>query len=101
MNSDNNSFYILESPEGNYIQCGGSKDRCTVELRLYRKKEYDHIRLGKANGSNAITTIKMSTGEVEVLEREVFTHWEAIKLFRAFYEYEDFPNHISERIESL
>ena len=73
LNSEGNSFYILESPEGNYIQCGGSKERCTVEVRFYRKKEYDHFRLGKTEGSDAMTTIKMSAGAVEVLEREVFT----------------------------
>ena len=101
LNSDGNSFYILESPEGNYIQCGGAKERCTVELRIYRKEEYDHFRLGKTDGSDTITTIKMSAGEVEVLEREVFTHWEAIELFKAFYANEAFPGHISERIESL
>jgi hypothetical protein len=94
------AFNYLNS-DRNYIQCGGSKERCTVELRVYRKKEYDHFRLGKTDGSDAITTIKMSAGEVEVLEREVFTHWEAIELFKAFYANEEFPAHISERIESL
>ena len=101
LNSESNSFYILESPEGNYIQCGGSKERCTVEVRIYRKKDYDHFRLGKTVGSDAMTAIKMSAGEVEVMEREVFTHWEAIDLFKAFFANEDFPDHISERVESL
>lgn len=101
LNSDSNFFYTLESPEGNYIQCGGSKDRCTVEMRIYRKKEYDHFRLGKTAGSDAMTMIKMSAGEVAVLEREVFTHWEAIDLFKAFFANKNFPDHISERIESL
>ncbi len=101
LNSDSNSYYILESSEGNYIQCGGSKERCTVEIRIYHKKEYDHFRLGKTEGSDAATTIKMSAGEVAVLEREVFTHWEAIELFKAFYANEDFPDHVSTRIEKM
>ena len=101
LNSRNNSFYILESPEGNYIQCGGSKERCTVELRIYRKEQYDHFRLGKKVGSSAMTTIPMSAGEVEVQEREVFTHWEAIELFKVFYASDDFPDHISTRNEQI
>jgi len=48
-----------------------------------------------------MTTIKMSAGEVEVMEREVFTHWEAIDLFKAFFADENFPNHISERTQPL
>lgn len=94
LNAETNSFYILEAPNGDYLQLGGSKERCTVEHRVYRSDGYDHYVLGMRDGSDELTTIKMSQGEVNVAQREVFRHWDAIGLFKRFFAGDPFPDEI-------
>lgn len=78
-NAESNPFYILEHENANYIQCGGSKNSCCVEIRIYANNgSYTHSLIGHQNGSNVPTTIQMSAGVVPVLEKEVLAHWEAI-----------------------
>jgi len=48
-----------------------------------------------------MTKIEMSAGGVEVQEREVFRHWEAIDLFKRFFAGEDFPEEIVTRKVNL
>lgn len=97
LNPATNSFYILESPKGDYIQCGGSKERCTVEVRRFHDRGYTHCVLGRPGGSDRLTKIEMSNGGVEVRESEVFRHWDAIELFKRFFEGQDFPEDITLR----
>jgi hypothetical protein len=94
LNPETNSFYILESPKGDYIQCGGSKERCTVEVRRFHDRNYTHYVLGRTGGSNKLTAVPMSNGGVKVQENEVFKHWDAIELFKRFFAGEDFPEDI-------
>ncbi|MBK1829048.1 hypothetical protein [Haloferula rosea] len=94
LNPECNSFYILTAPNGDYLQCGGSKERCTVERRIHSTGGYDHEVLGKKDGSEVMTHVDMSAGGVEVQEREVFRHWEAIDLFKKFFAGDDFPEEI-------
>lgn len=90
LNPENNSFYILERENGDYIQCGGSKKACTVEIRLYALDgSHKHYVIGHKDGSTAPATVQMSAGVVNVQEREVFDHWEAIKLFEHFFSGEE------------
>jgi len=93
LNPESNSFYILEHENGNYIQCGGSKHACTVEVRLYEcDGSYKHYTVGHKNGANAETAVEMSHGAVKVEQREVLNHWQAIELFKCFFAGEDFPS---------
>ena len=101
LNPETNSFYILESPSGDYLQLGGSKERCTVEHRVFRSDGYDHFVLGKRDGKDDWTTIKMSEGQVTVAEREVFRHWDVIELFKRFFVGEPFPDDIVRRKADL
>ena len=94
LNSESNSFYILESPDGDYIQCGGSKERCTVEVRCFHDGGYTHFVLGRPGGASKLTSVPMSDGCVKVQEGEVFQHWDAIELFERFFEGSDFPDDI-------
>lgn len=97
LNPTSNSFYILTSPNGDYLQCGGSKERCTVEHRQHHPSGHRHVVLGRSGGSDEWTEIEMSEGGVEVLEREVFRHWDAIDLFKRFFAGEPFPHDIITR----
>lgn len=101
LNPDSNSFYILEAPNGDYLQLGGSKERCTVEQRVYHPDGYDHYVLGKREGCDGLTTIEMSHGEVTVVEREVFRHWDGIELFKRFFAGDPFPDDIVRRRADL
>ena len=92
LNPDTNSFYILERTSGDYIQCGGSKNGCTVEIRIYDLDgTYKHFTVGHRDGSNEPTTVKMSGGVVNLEAREVLTYGEAIELFERFFSGDDVP----------
>jgi hypothetical protein len=98
LNAEKNSFYILEHEKGNYIQCGGSKTACCVETRVYSEDgSYQHSVIGHGTGSDMPTAIQMSAGVVNVLKREVLSHWEAIELFKKFFAGEPFPEEFSSR----
>ncbi len=92
LNAANNSFYILTRPDGSYMQCGGGKDRCAVEMREVQDDgSYSHFVVGKVEGSSAAASIQMSAGEIQVLESEVLDRWDAIDLFKAYFAGEDTP----------
>ncbi len=98
LNSENNSFYLLEQDNGNYIQCGGSKEECTVEVRINNADgTYCHYVIGREDGATEPATIEMSDGSVTVEQREVFRHWDAIDLFKCFFAGEEFPPEFSLR----
>lgn len=87
-----NSFYILEHDSGNYMQCGGSKTACTVELRVYDgPNEYKHYVVGHTDGSKQSASVKMSGGVVNVQKGEVLSAVEAAELFSLFVADKDFP----------
>jgi hypothetical protein len=92
LNPEKNSFYILERDGRDYIQCGGEKKACTVELRQFSPDgSFTHYVFGHVEGDSSSTQIRMSAGGVTVEKREVLTHWEAIELFTCFYERREFP----------
>ena len=102
LNAESNSFYILEHADGSYMQCGGSKEACCVEWRVYQPDgSYQHFVVGHTAGSDTPAAIKMSAGVVNVLEREVLRHWEAIELFKRFFAGEPLPTKYSLRKSSL
>ena len=97
LNPETNSFYILEAPNGDYIQCGGSKKACTVEVRYFENNEHTHYVIGHCNGPTGDATVQMRDGAVSVKENEVLQHWEAIDLFKCFFAGEPFPKHFALR----
>ena len=93
LNPVSNSIYILEHENGNYIQCGGGKKACTVEIRIYGPdRSYKHYAVGRRNGSSAPATVQMSGGVVNVEERELLNHWHAIELFKCFFSGDEIPS---------
>ena len=92
LNPEKNSFYILERNGADYIQCGGEKKACTVEMRVFNADgSYTHSVIGHVTGDSTPTKIEMSDGGVTVEKREVLSHWEAIELFQCFFENREFP----------
>ena len=99
LNAESNSFYILQHENGNYIQCGGSKKSCCVEIRIYNQDgSYKHNVIGHITGSDMPAVVQMSAGVVHVLEREVLSHWDAIELFKRFFASEQLPAEYSLRV---
>jgi hypothetical protein len=98
LNPETNSFYILERNEQEYIQCGGSKASCTVEVRLAAENSA-HVRftVGHRTGQEDLVHTPMSDGGVFVLAREVLSHREAVRLFTAFFAGEPFASEYSRR----
>lgn len=85
LNSKNNSFYILTSPNNDYIQCGGGRSKCMVEIRKQNETGYSHFVIGKDKEPGELVEIQMSHGPVKVYQNEILTRWNAIDLFDAFF----------------
>jgi hypothetical protein len=98
LNPENNSFYVLEQEGVGYIQCGGGKSACTVEVREYRPDGgYVHYVVGHSDGESVPATVQVSRATVTVEKRDVLTHWEAIELFKCYFEQRPFPERFQMR----
>jgi hypothetical protein len=71
-----------------YIQCAGSTDRLTVEVRRLTGQKVEHFVVGRAsNGGNPEKkeTIHWDSVDTVVAPNEVFSAAEAAELFRSYY----------------
>tara|TARA_R110001583_G_scaffold31479_1_gene107629 strand:- start:1303 stop:1695 length:393 start_codon:yes stop_codon:yes gene_type:complete len=94
LNSESNSFYILENEHG-YIQCAGSKHECTVELReINQDGTFKHYVFFSRTGSDDPVNIKMSNGDVHRQRKHCFGFLKAAKLFTCFHEGSKWPSEI-------
>lgn len=94
LNSENNSFYILEN-EGGYIQCGGDKTKCSVELRKFDKKNGDkHYVFYDLNGTNEDVQIPMSDGVIQRKSKHILNFITASELFKCYYENSPWPENL-------
>jgi len=81
----------VKSPDeaaNEYIQCAGSADRMTCEVRRLRGGQYEHLVLGHApDGDNLGNkeTIHWDDVETLVAPNEVFSADEAAELFLSYY----------------
>jgi hypothetical protein len=99
LNARRNSFFVLEH-DNNYIQCGGGKDGCTVEFRIYdRPNKFHHCVVAYAGESDNAASIKMSGGTVKVRKSEILTPLDAAELFALFWRGKKFPKkyHVREK----
>ena len=91
LDSKSNSFYILDKG-GDYIQCGGSHDSCTVELRECKPDgTFRHYVFYRIPGSDKPTHIPMSAGGVIRQEKHSLTSKIAVVLFECFYAGKPWP----------
>lgn len=91
LNSESNSFYILENDIG-YIQCAGSKEKCTVEFREYDKNgEFHHYVFYDPSGSDEDEYIQMSNDGVNRKKKHCFNFLTAAKLFSCYFESKEWP----------
>jgi hypothetical protein len=94
LNPKTNSFYILERGD-NYIQCGGSKEICTVELREYQSDgSFRHYVFCDPTGSDEEVHIPMSAGGVYRRMKHCLHFRTAIKLFDCYFRGESWPSYL-------
>ena len=94
LNSEVNSFYILEN-EQDYMQCAGNKKGCTVELRVYGNNgEFKHFVFYDPNGSNETKDFKMTNGVIKRQKKHSFSFLKASKLFLCYFEGKEWPKEV-------
>ena len=84
------SFYDVSAKRdaNEYMQCAGSADRMTVEVRRIRAGRVEHYVVGHApNGAKQgqTETIHWDSVDTVVASNEVFAATEAAKLFETYY----------------
>lgn len=95
LNPEKNCFYILENGD-NYIQCGGSKDVCTVELREYQNDgSFRHYVFCDTAGSAEPLHIPMSAGGVHRQKKHGLHFRTAIELFTCYFQGEPWPSDLT------
>jgi hypothetical protein len=94
LDSSTISFCILESNNGDYIQCAGKVDRMTIEIRKYTGDSFKHYRIGNTKGKRFLktiwTTIDCKVGLIRVHDYEVLQLNDAFSLFLDFYKNQEF-----------
>ncbi len=90
-----NSFYILQNGD-DYIQCGGSKEKCTVEVREYLSDgSFKHYVFYDPAGSEEPAYIPMSKGGVHRQKKHCLNLLTVIKLFECYFSGEQWPSELS------
>ncbi len=90
------AFYVLTNDTGSYIQCAGSKERLTIEIREYEnKKDFKHFVIGKDEDISPLKTvwtqIECRVGPIRIHDSEVLNINDAIVVFQAFFKKEKLP----------
>lgn len=81
------SFIILSLPNGNYVQCAGSKQELTVEARIFSSdNSHSHYRSGKGSLSRQEAVIRCNVGPIFIDASQVLTLQEAEQIMRHFVE---------------
>ena len=83
-----------EEEANEYIQCAGSAERMTVEVRRIVSGKVEHYVVGRPpNGANRSPeeTIRWGGHDIAVHANEVFTAREAAELFLSYYRTEWIP----------
>ena len=88
------SFFTLSrEQDGSYVQCAGSKKRLTIEARTYSSKTvFTHIVFGRGETSKTKVLIACDCGPLSVFAHEVLTLEDAILVFTAFFQGQEFPS---------
>ena len=88
---------LSETASGSYIQCAGSRERLTVELREFKGEQFKHFVIGRANdkGWHEVVwdEIQCSVSPVRVHDTEVLQLEDAVVLFKCFFERIEIPTH--------
>jgi hypothetical protein len=82
----NSPFIILESVNGNYLQCVGDKNKLSIEVRFYSDDIFKHYVIGTKDQSKTWDIIKCKVGPIRVLKHEVFKIDDAIKIYESFFD---------------
>ncbi|WP_019910182.1 hypothetical protein [Paenibacillus sp. HW567] len=93
INGTSNSYAVLETGEGNYIQVGGGPVEYTVEIRkMLQDAEFSHWKARKINVENeGIKKIIISGSVVDVKSNQVIDLDTVLKLFDAYFDGQPLP----------
>ena len=96
------SFFVLTNQStGSYIQCAGSAERLTVEMRIYASDFFKHYVVGKGGNKSPLkviwSTIESKAGVVRVHNSEVLNINDAVTLFHSFFYTGDVPKAYTKR----
>lgn len=96
------SFFVITNPDtGSYIQCAGSAERLTAEIRKYGSCGFRHYVIGKGGNISPLkvvwTTIESKVGTIQVHDTEVLKIEDAETLFYSFYTTGDVPEVFTKR----
>ncbi len=88
-----NSFYLLELDQQSYMQCGGSRSACAVEVRKADTDgTYRSYAIGRDLAAKAPVNVGMSSGGVWIQQGEVLTVEDAVLLFDCFFDGRPLPD---------
>lgn len=83
---DDNAFYVVDAPNGDFMQVGGCKERLTVELRQLVEGGFFHFVAGYEAEPGREAHVPCESGVVTCRESQVMGIEDARLLVRAFCE---------------
>ena len=88
------SFFTLSAEDGSYVQTAGARLRLIVEYRQIVDEGFEHYILGKpSEGQEKRSAINYSGGGIQLLRNEILTVKDATAIFRAFFYFQNIPEH--------
>ena len=78
------SFFILNAPDGSYVQTAGARLRLIVEYRQVSGGVFRHYVLGRREEERREASINYSGGAITLRKNEVLVLRDALSVFGAF-----------------
>jgi hypothetical protein len=81
-----NSYYVVNKPNGDYVQFAGARDRLVAEVRTYEGEKFTHYIIGYDTEPGLVEKVECNVGPIRVNQNQVLTIVDAKRIVKAFCE---------------
>jgi len=86
-----NSYYVVNKPNGDYVQFAGTKGRLVAEARTYEGEKFTHYIIGYDTEPGLVEKVECNVGPIRVNQNQVLTIVDAKRIIKAFCEDMEWP----------
>ncbi len=79
-----NSYYVVNKPNGDYVQFAGARNRLVAEVRTFEDKKFTHHIIGYDTESGPVERVECNVGPIRVNQNQVLTIADAKRIIKAF-----------------
>ena len=96
------SFVILETSNGDYLQCAGNSNNLTIEFREHKNDKFKHFVIGPSKKETSPLkvswlSLECKVGPFTLHDSEIFNKNSAKEVFKEFYHSQQLPKYLNFR----